>query len=195
VFKVYEVPGHSAGSLVLFDEQTGLLIAGDALGSNRPTIVDSLWMQFPGMAPIDTYLSSLQVFRAKLRGQIQETVGGHNDLPVYGEQYLDNLQRAAQRLVDDGETVLVPSLRPTDAWQVVEGDRLTDPDWAAINVSKGACLTAPPEKIATLSNLRLSGASLAPGFPPFGRQYTAAVGAGVAAIDLTPPRRRVAIPT
>ena len=79
--KVYEVPGHSAGHVVLFDEANGILLASDAVGSNRPTITDSLWMQFAGMAPIDDYLSSLQVFRSKVAGKIQEIYGGHNDIP------------------------------------------------------------------------------------------------------------------
>jgi glyoxylase-like metal-dependent hydrolase (beta-lactamase superfamily II) len=83
--RVYEVPGHSPGHTVLFDEANGILLASDAVGSNRPTITDSLWMQFPGMAPIDDYLSSLQVFRSKVAGKIVEIHGGHNDVPFSGE--------------------------------------------------------------------------------------------------------------
>jgi len=184
-FQVFEVPGHSAGSVVLFDEARGLLLAGDAVGSNRPTITDSLWMQFPGMAKIDTYLSTLHGFRPKVAGRLRVTYGGHNDAPIYGEQYLDNLQQAAQTLVDQGDAALVPSLRPTDMWQVVVGDRLTDPNWAAINVAKGACLTCPPEQLATLAALRLNGASLTPGFTPAQFLYTAAVEATVAQVELT----------
>ncbi len=183
--KIYEVPGHSMGSIVLFDEENGILFAGDAVGSNRPTITDSLWMQFPGMAKIDAYLSTLQIFRPKVSGKIKEIVGGHNDLPIYGEKYLDNLQQAVQTLVDNGEVSLVPSLRPTDMWQVVVGDRLTDPNWAAINVSKD-CLTVPADQIATLSNLQVSGATLNVGFTPFGFNYTVTVEATVANIDITP---------
>jgi glyoxylase-like metal-dependent hydrolase (beta-lactamase superfamily II) len=184
--RVYEVPGHSPGHTVLFDEASGVLIASDAFGSNRPTITDSLWMQFPGMAPIDDYLSSLQRFRARVAGPIVEIHGGHNDVPFLGETYLDNLERAAQLLVDEGEAVLVPSLRPTDAWQVVVGDRLSDPDWAAINVAKGSCLSAPPEKIATLSNLQLEQAVLQPPFTPHHFTYSVAVEAGVSAFAITP---------
>lgn len=159
-FVTYEVPGHSLGSIVLFDEQSGILIAGDAVGSNRPTITDSLWMQFPGMAKIDEYLSTLQIFRQKIKGKVKEIYGGHNDVPFYGEAYLENLQRAAQALVDNGESALTPSLRPTDVWQVVVGDRLTDPNWAAINVAKDSCLTTPANEIAALSNLQIN-----PGIP------------------------------
>jgi glyoxylase-like metal-dependent hydrolase (beta-lactamase superfamily II) len=184
--KVYEVPGHSAGHTVLFDEASGILLASDAVGSNRPTISDSLWMQFPGMAPIDDYLSALQIFRSKVAGKITEIHGGHNDVPFAGETYLDNLQHAAQLLVDQGEEVLVPSLRPTDAWQVVVGDRLSDPNWAAINVAKGRCLSAAPEKIATLSNLQVEHARLEPAFNPHHDTYTVVVDPAVGAFAITP---------
>jgi glyoxylase-like metal-dependent hydrolase (beta-lactamase superfamily II) len=159
VLDVYEVPGHTQGHVVLFDEANGILFASDAVGSNRPTITDSLWMQFPGMSPIDDYLSALQVFRTKVGGKIKESYGGHNDDTIHGETYLDNLQLAAQRLVDEGEAALTPSLRPidSDVWQVVVGDRLTDPNWAAINVRKHSCLSAAPDEIATLSNLLVDG--------------------------------------
>jgi glyoxylase-like metal-dependent hydrolase (beta-lactamase superfamily II) len=184
-FVVYEVPGHSDGCVVLLDEASGLLIAGDAVGSNRVSIPDSLWMQFPGVMPIDTYLSALRVFRAKVQGKIKEIVGGHNDVALHGEEYLDNLERAAQLLVDEGEDVLVPSLRPIDAWQVVVGDRLTDANWAAINVAKGRCLSAPPAQIATLSNLQVRGAALTPGFTPDQTEYTAQVAGDTAEIIAT----------
>jgi hypothetical protein len=80
----------------------------------------------------------------------------------------------------------VPSLHPTDVWQVVVGDRLTDPNWVAINVSKGSCLTVPPDKIATLSNLQVSHAALDAGFTPFGFNHTVVVGATLTDIDITP---------
>ena len=184
--RVYEVPGHSPGHTVLFDHASGLLLASDAFGSNRPTITDSLWMQFPGMSPIDAYLSALQVFRAQVAGKITTIYGGHNDLPFSGETYLDNLERAAQLLVDQGEAVLVPSLRPTDAWQVVVGDRLSDPNWAAINVAKGSCLSVPPEQIATLSNVQLVGARLEPAFTPQHASYNVVVAAGASSFTITP---------
>ena len=185
-FKVYEVPGHSQGHTVLFDEAAGILLASDAFGSNRPTITDSLWMQFPGMAPIDDYLSSLQRFRAHVSGKIKIIFGGHNDVPFIGETYLDNLQLAAQNLVDEGEAILVPSLRPTDAWQVVVGDRLSDANWAAINVAKGRSLSTPSDKMATLSNLQVEDACLEPAFNPHHDAYIAHVDSLVNTITITP---------
>lgn len=168
---VYEVPGHTYGSIVLFDEKNGCLFAGDAFGSNRPHNADSLWLQLDGMASLDEYLSTLQGFRTRLRKKILEIYTGHNDAPV-DEAYLDSLQRAAQRFVDWGSTVLVPSLRPPDAWQVVEGDRLSDPNWAAINVRKEGSLTTTPNKFATLSNIEINGGMLCEKFIPTRYNYT-----------------------
>jgi len=183
--EVFEVPGHSPGHVVLFDAENGLLFASDAIGSNRASIPDSLWMQFPGMSPIDEYLSALLVFRSKVSG-IKETYGGHNDAVIYGETYLDNLQQAAQALVDRGPDILVPSLRPTDAWQSVVGDRLTDPNWAAINVNKETCLSVPYRQIDTLANLQLGAGQLTPGFRPLTTSYTVEVAASTVGLDIIP---------
>ncbi|HEY3289172.1 MAG TPA: MBL fold metallo-hydrolase [Anaerolineae bacterium] len=182
---VYEVPGHTSGSIVLFDAANGILFAGDALGSNRPTIVDALWMQNKGMLKIDEYLSSLHVFHAKLHGKIREIYTGHNDLPLLGETYLNNLKTAAQRLVDEGDAALVPSLRPTGVWQTVEGDRLSNPDWVSINVSKGSYLTSPPEKLATLSNLQVNGGTLDQSFKPDVLHYALTVGPDASQVEVT----------
>jgi glyoxylase-like metal-dependent hydrolase (beta-lactamase superfamily II) len=143
--QVFEVPGHTPGSIVLFDEARGILIAGDAVGSNRPTIVDAVWLQKPGMALADEYLSTLQAFRPKVRGKLREIYTGHNDAALIGEVYLDHLQQAAQNLVDQGEAVLAPSLRPPGVWQVVVGERKTDSNWAAINVNRARFLSTQPK--------------------------------------------------
>ena len=84
-FTVYALPGHSAGSMMLFDEAKGLLIAGDAIGSNKAGTGDALWMQYPSMWPIDHYISALQVFRAKVAGRVKLTFGGHNDWPNHAK--------------------------------------------------------------------------------------------------------------
>lgn len=183
--KVYEVPGHSAGSIVLMDEENGYLFSGDAVGSNRATIVDSVWMQMPGMALIDEYLSTLRVFRSKVGGRLKEIFTGHNDQPIIGETYLNNLERAAQNLVDWGDEVLVPSFRPPDVSQVIVGDRFTDPNWVSINVTKDKYLTRLPEEIATLSNLQLSAATLDVGFIPSHYRYNAVVDKRVTTIRIT----------
>jgi glyoxylase-like metal-dependent hydrolase (beta-lactamase superfamily II) len=183
---VYEASGHTKGSLMVFDEQRGALFTGDSFGSNSPTIPDALWMQGSTNPPIDVYLSSIRNAHAKVRGKVKAVLTGHNDGPLVGEAYLDNLEAAAQALVDKGDAVLVPSFRPPGLSQVVVGDRLTDPNWVAINVNKDHFLSAPPDKIATLSAIDLGGASMHGSFLPDIHAYSAAALPGAATVRITP---------
>lgn len=133
--QAYELTGHTAGGIVLLDRDSGLLFTGDALGSNRPTVPDSMFMQLPESRPVHEFLPALKAFRKRVRGTFREMYTGHNDIALFGETYMDNLQRAAQYLVDRGPEVLAPSPRPPGVWQTVVGDRLSDPNWVAINVN------------------------------------------------------------
>ena len=110
-------PWHTPGSIVVFDEKTGNLFTGDSFGSNSPTIPDALWLQFT-QAPLDTYLATVKTTRLNFRGKVTHMMTGHNDRPLNGEKYLDNLQSALQSLMDKGNAVLVPSYRPTGLLQV-----------------------------------------------------------------------------
>lgn len=180
---IVAAPGHTPGSIVIFDEQNGTLFSGDAFGSNNPTVPDALWMQ--SGPPLDNYLSSVRVARAKFRGKVKAVLTGHNDVPLMGERYLDNLEAAAQSLIDKGESVLVPSYRPAGLLQVVVGDRLKDPDWVAINVNRARPISGPPDKIASLSDIEIGGASLNIRFSPDTHDYTVD-GVQAAEIRVTP---------
>jgi glyoxylase-like metal-dependent hydrolase (beta-lactamase superfamily II) len=181
---IYTAPGHTPGSLVVFDEQTGNLFTGDSFGSNSPTIPDALWMQW-SRTPLDRYLAVVKSCRANFRGKVKYMMTGHNDHPLAGEKYLDNLELALQSLMDKGDAVLVPSYRPAGVEQVVIGDRLHDPDWVAININKETYLPAPIEKIAGLTELAIQGARLSPAFTPEVKDYTAAVPAKTSMINIT----------
>jgi len=133
---VYQVPGHTPGSIVLLEDATGYLFTGDSVGSNNPIVPDAFWLQFPASPTVDEYLVSLKAFRLKVQGKIKFLLTGHNDHPLAGETYLDNLQKAAQNIVDGGVKVLVPSWRPPNYWQSMVGDRTQDPNWASINVNR-----------------------------------------------------------
>jgi len=135
-FTIYQVPGHTPGSLAVLEDATGFLFTGDSVGSNNPTVPDAFWLQFPSSPPVDEYLASLKAFREKVHGKIKYVLTGHNDHPLEGETYLDNLQQAAQNVVDGGPKVLVPSWRPPNYWQSIVGDRAQDPNWASINVNR-----------------------------------------------------------
>lgn len=169
---IYDAPGHTPGSIVIFDEKTGNLFTGDSFGSNSPTIPDALWLQF-SQAPVDAYLATVKTTRQYFRGKVTHIMTGHNDHPLIGERYLDNLQSALQSLMDKGDAVLVPSYRPAGFLQVTIGDRMHDPDWIAINVNKTHYLPAPIDKIAGLTLLTISGAVLKPAFSPNVNTYTA----------------------
>lgn len=167
---IYETPGHTKGSLVIFDEKNGYLFTGDSYGSNSPTIPDALWMQ-SSQASLDSYLAMIVGSRARFSGRVNYVMTGHNDHPLKGETYLDNLQTAVQTLMDKGDAALVPSYRPAGLQQVVVGDRFSDPDWVAINVNKDHFLPAPVDEIAGLISLRLNGAKLSPAFDPQIKTY------------------------
>jgi glyoxylase-like metal-dependent hydrolase (beta-lactamase superfamily II) len=169
---VYEVPGHTKGSIVIFDEKNGWLFTGDSYGSNSPTIPDALWLQW-SQVPLDGYLATVKTSHAHFRGKVNYMMTGHNDRPLEGEAYLNNLEAALQSLMDKGDAVLVPSYRPAGALQVTIGDRMTDPNWVAINVNKDHYLPAPVNQIAGLTRLSVEGATLVPVFSPDVKSYTA----------------------
>jgi hypothetical protein len=124
---------------------------------------------------VDTYLATVKTTREYFRGKVTHLMSGHNDHPLIGEKYLDNLQSALQSLMDNGDAVLVPSYRPAGFLQVTIGDRIHDPDWVAINVNKAHYLPAPVDKIAGLTLLNVNGAVLKPAFSPNVKTYTAAL--------------------
>jgi glyoxylase-like metal-dependent hydrolase (beta-lactamase superfamily II) len=167
---LYAVSGHTPGSIVVFDKQTGNLFSGDSFGSNSPTIPDALWMQF-SQKSLDVYLAAVRSARAKLGKGVKYIMTGHNDHPLRGESYLDNLESALQSLMDKGDAALVPSYRPAGLWQVVVGDRFHNPNWVAINVNRDHYLPAPVDKIAGLTRIAVQGLKVTPEFTPEVKKY------------------------
>ena len=180
---IYAAPGHTPGSLVVFDEQSGNLFTGDSFGSNSPTIPDALWLQWSAR-PLDEYLSVVKACRAKFRGKVRYIMTGHNDRPLEGEKYLDNLESALQSLMDMGGAALVPSYRPAGLKQVVVGDRLHDPNWVAINVNQETYLPAPPDRIAGLTRIEVTGAKFAPVFSPRVHEYKLTIPRNLTSIEI-----------
>jgi hydroxyacylglutathione hydrolase len=133
--QIYLAPGHTKGSLVVLDQKTGYLFTGDSFGSNSPTIPDALWLQLPGTPTAAQYLAMIQEVRTELAGREKFILTGHNDHALEGDGYVNNLQKACELLITKGRSALIPSIRPAGVLQVVVGDRLTDPNWVAINVN------------------------------------------------------------
>jgi glyoxylase-like metal-dependent hydrolase (beta-lactamase superfamily II) len=189
--EIYAVAGHTPGSIVIFDRATGNLFTGDSVGNNSALPPDVMWMQF-STRPLDAYLANERYLRARLADRIKRIMTGHNDRPLLGTAYLDHLERAIQRGLDEGEAALIPSWRPAGIWQLVEGDRFSDPNWFGVNVNRKTFLPAPPDQIAGLTALSLSGARLAQVFDPAVHDYRAvrAPGGHAVTVPATPTSTR-----
>ncbi len=171
--ELYAVPGHTPGSIVILDPATGDLFTGDSFGNNSSLPPDVMWLQFD-RDPLDRYLANVRLVRAALDGRVRRIMTGHNDHPLQGTGFLDHLERAVQRGLDRGDAALVPSWRPQGGVQLVEGDRFADPDWFGANVDRASYLPAPPDRIAGLTGLFITGARLSPRFSPAVHDYVAA---------------------
>ena len=136
--QTYHIPGHTPGSVVLVDRETGDLFASDSFGSNRRYIPDSAWLQLSGYS-LETCLRSLETFIQQVGEKCQRIFTGHNDEILNANDYLSTLRAALQKAVVSGNAALVPSLRSAaesfgSGTMTVEGDWRLDPVWAAANV-------------------------------------------------------------
>jgi len=135
--KAYALPGHTPGSMVFVCPEKRLLFTGDAVGTQSSQ--GGLWLQLPGCLYVDEYQAVLKSFIAQTNGQYSSLLTGHNAGPV-GTKYLDYLVLAAQKVIDQGEAALVPSIRPTGIKMVSYGDA-NDPFAASINVNPNHVLS------------------------------------------------------
>ena len=192
--EIITVPGHTPGSIVILDPATGNLFTGDTFGNNSYLPPDVLWMQWPDEPPLDRYFAAVRTARAMLGDRVKLIMTGHNDHPLVGTKYLDNLETALQRAMDEGNSALVPSYRPPGLRQIVVGDRFTDPNWFGINVNAQTFLPAPPDQIASLTSIYVQGASLSERFTSTVHDYRATVARGARrsiTISLRPASTRV----
>lgn len=189
--EIITVPGHTPGSIVILDPATGDLFTGDSFGNNSYLPPDVMWMQW-STEPLDEYFSAVLTARARLRGRVRLILTGHNDHPLVGARYLDNLEAALQRAMNEGRGALIPSWRPPGIEQIVVGDRFTDPNWFGINVNAKTFLPAPPDQIASLVLIRMQGASLDMRFSTERHDYQATVhGTEPVTISVRPASSRV----
>jgi glyoxylase-like metal-dependent hydrolase (beta-lactamase superfamily II) len=172
--EIITVPGHTPGSIVIFDPATGCLFTGDSFGNNSPLPPDVMWMQF-SPEPFDELLSSVRTARVRLDHRVKYILTGHNDKPLVGTTYLDNIETALQHALDLGNAALVPSYRPAGLQQIVVGDRLTDPNWFGVNVNPMTFLPVPPEQLASLTMIDVRGAELEERFTSSRHDYRARV--------------------
>ena len=193
--EIVTIRGHTPGSIVILDPANGYLFTGDTVGNNSNLPPDVLWMQWLSY-PLDQYFAAVRTGRELLGQQsgnrVKLIMTGHNDRPLVGTAYLDNLEAALQRAMDEGNDALVPSYRPHGLKQIVVGDRLTDPNWIGINVNAQTFLPAPPDQIASLTLIDLQGATLTTRFTSTNHDYKALVkGSGPITISARPASSRV----
>ena len=74
--EVFHIPGHTPGSVAIYDNGDDLLFTGDAIGSGC-----GVWMQLPGSSSLTEYEQSLRHFAAWCteKGGTMEFWGGHCD--------------------------------------------------------------------------------------------------------------------
>lgn len=189
--EIITVPGHTPGSLVIFDPANGNLFTGDSVGNNSNLPPDVMWMQRSPQS-LDHYFSAVRTARARLGGRVRLIMTGHNDRPLVGTAYLDNLETALQRAMDLGNASLVPSYRPAGLKQIVVGDRFSDPNWFGVNVNPETFIPAPPDQIASVTLIEVQGATLSDRFSTAQRDYQARVtGRGPITIAVRPASTRV----
>lgn len=137
--RVYTIPGHTPGGIVLLDEKTGDLFASDEFGSNRRYVPDSAWLQLNPGATAETCLRRLQQFREQTKGKVRRILTGHNDEILDADAYLETLERMFQTVINGGPDTLVPSLRSAaesfgSGSAAMEGNWRLDPFWVAANL-------------------------------------------------------------
>jgi glyoxylase-like metal-dependent hydrolase (beta-lactamase superfamily II) len=168
--EIHAVPGHTPGSIAILDTATGNLFTGDTFGNNSPLPPDVMWMQ-GYKESLDVYLANVRLARTALGGRVKRIFTGHNDRPLEGVAFLDNLETAIQKGLDEGDAALIPSWRPAGIVQLVEGDRFTDPNWFGVNVNRATFMPAPAAKVAGLTGLAVAGGTLSPRFTPAVHDY------------------------
>lgn len=91
ILTVMECPGHTLGSICIFDEETRTLFPGD-------TVSDStVFMNFPGCA-LAAYAKSLKRLSG-LQDGFSMLLGGHGSSPT-PKDYIDKLLRLAQGILE-----------------------------------------------------------------------------------------------
>jgi glyoxylase-like metal-dependent hydrolase (beta-lactamase superfamily II) len=104
-FEVLHIPGHTPGSVALFDVEHRLLISGDSVQAG------TIWM-FGGGRDLDAYLRSLEKLQA-LAGRFDTVYPSHGPFPV-SAGLLPDLIAGASR-IRAGEVPGTEAPFPTDA--------------------------------------------------------------------------------
>jgi hydroxyacylglutathione hydrolase len=100
VVEVKHMPAHTPGSIVLLDRKTGSCFSGDAFGSGQ------VWLQLRPVAPMKTYLNSLEKMEAIMDSGISKIYCGHYPYvkKSFDRKYIDSMHELAKAL-NDGKDI------------------------------------------------------------------------------------------
>ena len=91
--EVYEMPGHTKGSIVLIDRSDKICYSGDS-------IIENLWLFLEESQEPETYLNSLKHIREVLEDAgIEKIYDGHFSYEPLTMQKLDNMVEAMEKVV------------------------------------------------------------------------------------------------
>jgi hydroxyacylglutathione hydrolase len=90
---VLENPGHTPGSISLWEDHEGILFSGDSLGAHTH------WLFLPASLPLGIYRNSIRQYRT-MSSRIQAIYPSHDLAPVGVEYIADILDCVSQILAD-----------------------------------------------------------------------------------------------
>ncbi len=95
--QIIALPGHSKGSLAVFDDQSGTLVSGDSIDR-------SLWMMFAHSAPPETLCAAL--YQLKKRFPVGRILASHAKTP-YPPQMIDAVINAIRHRNPDTDSIFI----------------------------------------------------------------------------------------
>jgi hydroxyacylglutathione hydrolase len=101
--EVQPLIGHSASGITLLDATNRVLFGGDALGTQGADAGLIL------RTPLQTFADALRAWRAATDGKYDVVYTAHNYQWLTAAGYVDELQRAAERALTEGDAALVAS--------------------------------------------------------------------------------------
>ena len=176
--KVYALPGHANGNILLHDPVNGLLFASDIYGCTRAGSADNVAVQGVRADLLLSFAQQVHSAYKKDGGKLTMLFTGHDETPLEADAHLTRFEQALQKVVDYGDAGATPTLRGNNDKQgsrtVLIGDMWRDgTNWIALKLAgtigdNTEYLTSAPinyngngfNKYAVLSNIEFEGAEL-----------------------------------
>ncbi len=113
--EVIATPGHTPGSICLFDHKERLLLAGDTLSAK------TVWLHIKDALPLETYLESLQRIAARC-GRIDGILMGHGTERIGAEVIQRYCTCCEKILSEEVAGVIVETMVGDGLLYVVDGN-------------------------------------------------------------------------